>query len=451
MSTTSELLDLARRALQGAKPGEAVEAFAAWGRETEVKVYGGEVEALTSAESRGVGVRVIADGRLGYAYAADPDPGELAEIVEQARTNASLASPDDGNVLPQPEPIEPLDGILRRELIDATTEQKVALAIELERVCKAADPRVKGVETAQFGDGVGRVAIASTAGVEAASERGDCWAVAFALASEGDETQTGFGLALGRRLEDLGIEAAGREAAERATRLLGARKPATERMPVLLDPMAAASLLGVIAAGLTAESVLKGRSLFADKVGEQVASEVFRLVDDGRALEGPGAEAFDAEGVPTRRTPLIDGGVLRGYLHNAYTAARMGTSSTGNARRAGFKSTPDVGTTNLILEPGTETPEQLYARAGRALLVQDLIGVHSGANPISGDFSVGASGILIEDGLFADPVREVTIASTILDILRGIVAVGSDIRFLPFGGAIGTPTILIGEMTVAGT
>jgi PmbA protein len=452
MSDTADLLELARRAVDAARKGESVEAYASWGRETEVKVYAGEVEALVSAESRGVGVRVISEGKLGYAYAADPDPGELADVVEQARTNAALATADEGNVLPQPQPIEPLAGILLPDLLEATPEQKVELAFAIERACREADPRVKGVESAQYGEGLGRVAVVSTTGVEASAERGDCWAAAVALASDGGaETQTGFGLQIARRPADLAVEAAGREAAERGVRLLGARKPPTGRMPVLLDPFAAASFLGVVTAGLSAESVLKGRSLFAGRIGESVASEHVRLVDDGRELAGPGAEPFDGEGVPTRRTPLIEDGILRGYLHNTYTAARMNAVSTGNASRAGFKSTPGVSTTNLILSPGKETPEKLAAGAGRALLVQDLIGVHSGANPISGDFSVGVNGMILDGGVPAEPIREATIASTILEILSNVIAVGNDLRFLPFGGSIGTPTILIGEMTVAGT
>jgi len=452
VSDTSDLLALARRAVEAARNGEAVEAYAAWTRETEVKVYSGEVETLVSAESQGVGVRVIAAGRLGYAYAADPDPDELAAVVEQARTNAALSAPDEGNVLPEPQPFEPLPGILLPDLLEATPEQKVALALAIERACRNADAKVKGVESAQYGEALGRVALASTTGVEASTERGDCWAAAVALASDGGaETQTGFGLQIARRPADLDVDGAGREAAERGVRLLGATKPPTGRMPIMLDPFAAASFLGVVTAGLSAESVLKGRSLFAGRVGEPVASKHVRLIDDGRELAGPGAQPFDGEGVPTRRTPLIEDGKLRGYLHNTFTATRMNASSTGNASRSGFKTTPGVSSTNLILSPGTESPQALAAKVGRTLLVQDLIGVHSGANPISGDFSVGVNGLILEDGAPAEPVREATIASTILDILRDVIAVGNDLRFLPFGGSIGTPTILIGEMTVAGT
>ncbi|HEX9697152.1 MAG TPA: TldD/PmbA family protein [Actinomycetota bacterium] len=444
----SDLDALCRAALDAAAGDEHLEAYAEWGRKTDVKVYDGRVESLTSAEARGLGVRIIDGGRVGYAYAADPDPDEVRAVVEQARANAVLGSADDGNVLPEPEPIEPLDGIYLPQIAATSTDAKVALALELERLTRAADPRVTGVEEAQYGDSISRVAIRSTRGVAAEVERGDCWAVVSALANQGDETQTGFSFELARAPEHLNLARCGTEAATRASRMLGARKPATEKMPVLLDPYAAASFLGVLAAGLTAEAVLKGRSLFAGKEGAAVAAGVFTLVDDGRELKGPGASPFDDEGVPTRRTPLIEAGVLRGFLHNTYTARRMGGHSTGNAGRAGFKSTPGVGPSNLFVAPGSLDQAGLLGKAGRALLVQDLIGVHSGANPISGDFSVGVTGLVHDGGADPMPIREAAIAGTILQILGAITDVGSDLRFF---GSTGSPTLLIGEMTVAGS
>lgn len=447
----SDLGDLARKAVSEALGGEAIEAFALWGRETQIKALNGEVESLSSAETRGLGVRVINDGRLGYAWVADPEPSDIVEVVEWARTNSGLTTPDEGNVLPEPHPVEPLDGLLQPELESAPIEHKVKMALDVERLARTADARITGVELAEYAEGFARVAIASSTGVDAEYERGDCWTVCTTLASEGDETQTGFSFAIGRRPSDLDLERVAHEAAVRATRLLGATKPKTERMPVLLDPNAAASFIGVLASALTAEAVLKGRSLFAGRIDDSVAAEVLNLIDDGRMLEGPAAGPFDDEGVPTRRKAIIENGVLRGFLHNAYTAKRMGGVSTGNAHRGGFKSTPGVAPTNLFLQPGKETPEELMKRAGRALYVQDLIGVHSGANPISGDFSVGVSGLIVEGGAFGQGVREVAVASTVTEILTSIVALGNDLRFFPFGGAIGAPTVLVGEMTVAGT
>jgi PmbA protein len=218
---------------------------------------------------------------------------------------------------------------------------------------------------------------------------------------------------------------------------------------VVFDRMVAPSLLGVLLAGLSAEEVQKRRSLFADRLGQQVGAAGVQLVDDGRLVAGPGAAPFDGEGVPTRRTVLIDGGVLQCFLHNTATAARDGTAgSTGNARRGSFKSTPGVSAHNLFLEPGELDQAGLLARAGEGLLVQDVSGVHSGANPITGDFSVGVSGLWFRDGELAEPVREATVAAHLLDILKGIEAVGSDLRFTT--GSIGGSSLLIGQMTVAG-
>jgi PmbA protein len=289
----------------------------------------------------------------------------------------------------------------------------------------------------------------STAGLASEYRRTDCWCVASAIAERDGDTQTGFSFRVAREPDELDHEAVGREAAERGARLLGAVKPATERLPVVLDPWAAAAFLGVLASGLSAEEVQKGRSLLAGLVGERVASEAVTLVDDGRLPEGPASAPLDDEGVPTSRTPLIDRGVLRGFLHNTVTARRDGSGarSTGNASRPSYRGVPGVSTTNLLVEPGPEPPEALLASAGRGVYVQEVKGVHSGANPISGEFSVGAAGLRVEGGALGEPLREMTIASTLPEVLRSVVAVGSDVRFL-FG--VGTPTILVGEMTVAG-
>jgi PmbA protein len=275
--------------------------------------------------------------------------------------------------------------------------------------------------------------------------------VVVALAERDGETQTGFSFRVGRELDELEWEEAAGEAAERGARLLGARKPATERVPVVLDPWAAASFLGVLAGILSAEEVQKGRSLLAGLSGQEVASGVLTLVDDGRFEGGPAAAPFDDEGVPTGRTPVIEAGVLKGFLHNTQTARRGGTTSTGNASRGGYRGVPGVAPTNLLVEPGPKDPDALLRDAGRAVYVQDVSGVHSGANPVSGEFSVGATGLRVEGGALGEPLREMTIASTLPEVLRRIEAVGSDLRFFPGGGAIGTPTIAVGEMTVAGT
>ena len=207
------------------------------------------------------------------------------------------------------------------------------------------------------------------------------------------------------------------------------------------------SVLGVLSGALSAESVQKGRSLFADRLGEEVASEAVTLVDDGRFLEGPAAAPFDDEGVPTERTSLIERGRLAAFLHNTYTARRGRTVSTGNGGRGSYRTPPDVSPTNLYLAPGSAGPHELLKAAEGGVYIQDVSGVHSGANPISGEFSVGATGLRIKGGELGEPLREMTMATTLFEVLKAVRAVGSDLRFF---GALGSPTVLVGELTVAG-
>jgi PmbA protein len=220
-------------------------------------------------------------------------------------------------------------------------------------------------------------------------------------------------------------------------------------VPVVLDQFAAMSFLGVLAGALSAEAVLKGRSLFAPMVGQQVGSELFTLVDDGTITTGPAACPFDDEGVPSGRTELFTRGTLNGFLHDTYTARRTGDGrvSTGNAKRAGYKSAPGVGTSNFFLDAGDLSFDELLAHAEGGVLIQEVSGVHSGANPISGEFSVGATGLRIGGGALGEPLREMTIASTLPGMLSGITGVGNDLRFF---SSVGTPSVLIGEMTLAG-
>ncbi|HEY6678839.1 MAG TPA: TldD/PmbA family protein [Actinomycetota bacterium] len=443
----ADLGELAGAAVEAARDREAVEAYAEEARRTEVTAYKAEVEGLTFAESRGVGVRLIAADRLGYAYAADPSIDEVREAVARARENAELATEDEFNVLPPAMPIESIPALFRQDQAAIATERKVSVALDLEHLAVSVDPRVAKVDQAGYGDAVSRVAIASTAGVTAEYGRTDCWAVVSALAEQDGETQSGWSFRVARELGELDWGSVAEEAVERSARLLGAIKPASGRVPVVLDPFAGSSFLGILAGALSAESVQKQRSLFAGLLGEEVGSSLMTLVDDGRTLDGPAAAPFDDEGVPTGRTELIAHGRLMAFLHNAYTARRGGTDSTGNASRGGYRTPPGVGTTNFFVQPGATPVSDILLRAQGGVLIQDVSGVHSGANPISGEFSVGATGLRIVDGELGEPLREMTVASTVPEMLTGIAAVGDDLRFFT---AVGVPTILIGEMTVAG-
>ena len=268
------------------------------------------------------------------------------------------------------------------------------------------------------------------------------------LADDGDETQTGFGFSVGRSPDEFDLQRAAREAAERATQLLGATKPASRRLTVVLSPFVTAQLLGVISSTLNGESVIKGRSLFKDRLGELVANPLVTLVDDPTNPQAYTATDIDGEGLAARRNVLIEGGVLQQFVQSSYSARRSGTVSTGNAVRGGFKGTPGVGCLALQLQPGTQTQEELISGISDGVLVQAVSGLHSGVNTISGDFSTGASGLLIENGQLGAPVREFTIASTLQKMLQDVVAIGGDVDWLPMRAA--GLSIVVADMTMSG-
>jgi PmbA protein len=447
------LLELAEEVIEGARPGEDIEAYVTHARTFEVRAYTGAVESLKSAEPRGAGVRVVRDGRVGFAYTTDLSDGGLDTVVDAARGNAAHAGRDEAAGLASRWDSEPapVAGLFDPGLSSVSPDAKVSFVLELEAAARARDARVRAVEDAVYADAESEVAIATTTGVSGGFRRTDAWAYAVVILGEGDDTEVGFDFGLARGIGALDAQSIAASAAERGLRVLGASKIPSARMPVVFDPYVAGQFLGVLGDALTAEAVHKGRSLFAGRVGEEVAARGLTLVDDGRLQDAPGAAPWDDEGVPTGRTEVIADGLLRSFLYDTKSARREGRPSTGNATRAGFKSVPRAAPSNLALEATGETVDDILRRAGEALVVQDFHGVHSGANAVSGDFSVGATGVLLENGAPGRPVKEVTIAAPMLEILRGIVAVGPDRRWLPFGGSFGGATTLVEEMTVAGS
>jgi PmbA protein len=444
-----ELLTIGDRVVAMALPGEQVEAVVVHGRDTEIRVYEGDIESLSSAESQGVGIRVVIDGRQGFAYAGTFDDTVLAETLADARDNAAFGTFDEHQGLAEPDGVAiPELDLYRDELEGFATDRKVDLAMELERAVRASDPRISGIEQAEYFDSVFSGAIASTTGIRNAGRESVCYLSAYAMAEQDGETQTGFGFSVGREPGALDLELCAQDAGRRATRLLGAKKPPSERLTIVLDPWVTAQLLGIIGFTLSGESVLKGRSFFADRLGEDVASPVLTLVDDPTDLRAFTATDTDGEGLATRRNVLIEDGRLNQFVHNAYTARRAGTASTGSALRNSFKSTPGCGTQAVSLVPGTKSQAELLTDVGDGLLVQDVSGLHSGVNPVSGDFSTGAEGLRIRGGALAEPVREFTIASTLQKMLLDVEAVGGDVEWLPMSAA--GVSLVIRDVTVSG-
>ncbi|MEO8267786.1 MAG: TldD/PmbA family protein [Ilumatobacteraceae bacterium] len=449
MSSVDQLQDIADRVVAMAQPGEHIEAFVSRDAETDIRIYEGEVEHFVAAQTEGVGIRVIREGRTGFAYAGVLDEAAVAEVLAEARDNVQFGTPDEWAGLAELDGVDVIEQELWSDaLAEYSTDGKIALAKELERLTLAVDPRIR-VDDANYADVASESAVATTTGIRRTGRENGCYVVVSTLADDGDETQTGFGFSVGRSPVEFDLAKAAREASDRATRLLGATKPSTKRTTVVLDPYVTASFLGIISSTLNGESVAKGRSLFKDRMGESVANSIVTLVDDPTNSKAYTATDLDGEGLAARRNVLIDAGVLKQFVHSSYSARRVGTKSTGNAIRGGFKGTPGVGCLALQLLPGGRDQDALIADVEDGVLIQSVSGLHSGVNAISGDFSAGASGLSITNGQVGGPIREFTIASTLQRMLLDVVEVGNDVDWLPMRAA--GVSLVIRDVTMSGS
>ena len=445
----SDLLDLADRIVARAEPGEQIEAYVARGSSTEVRVYGGEVEHFVSAASEGVGIRIIKDGRTGFAHAGTLEAQSIDEVLAEARENVAFGTPDEWAGLAEPDGVEPQpQSLWSEELARFATTDKVELALELERLTLGRDQRIR-VDDANYVDGGGEAAIVTSTGVRRHGRSNACHISVSTLADAGDETQTGFGFSIGSHPGEFDLDRAASEAVDRATRLLGASKPRSGRTAALFDPFVTAQLLGVIGSTLNGEAVVKGRSIFADRLGDEIAAGGITLVDDPTDPRAYTATDTDGEGLAARRNVLIQSGRLERFVHSSYSGRRAGVPSTGNGVRGGYAGSPGAGCLALQLEPGERSREELISSVDEGVLILSVSGLHSGVNTISGDVSVGASGIMIRNGVLAEPVREFTIATTVQRLLSEVVGVGSDLEWLPMRAA--GVSLLVDGVTISGT
>lgn len=444
-----DLFDLADRLIARAAPGEQLEVVLGRGSSTTVKVYGGEIESLTSADSSGAGIRVITGGRVGFAHCGTLDPHVLDEVLAEARDNAEFGEVDEFNGLAEPDGVAVVaNDAWSDRVLEFPVDDKIAMALDLERRVLGADERIVSSRSTTYGDGWGQSVIVSTTGIRGADRSSSCAVSTQPLATQGDETQIGFGYQVGRDPSALDVAAASAEAVERATRLLGAVKPPSARMTILLEPRLALTLLGIVAGMMSGDSVLRGRSPFADRLGESVASPLLTLTDDPTRSESIACTELDGEGLACRPNPLIVGGVLDRFLYDSYSGRRSGQGSTGSAVRS-TRGLPSVGVQLLVMEPGTRSFADLIASIDMGLYVNSFSGLHSGVNPVSGDFSVGADGLMIRNGAIAEPVRELTVASTLQRLLGDISEVGGDFEWERSGD--GGCSLVIEDVSISGS
>ncbi|MGB9885864.1 MAG: TldD/PmbA family protein [Moorellales bacterium] len=424
----------------------AAEAYFSEEEETAIEVRDQKVEDLKIAREQGVGLRVLVGRRPGFAYTTDFSPESLSRLVEEALANANGADEDPHYSLPGPAVYAQDLDLYDPRLEEVPPEQKLELVLRLEQAGRDLDPRVRLTESASYEESRYRVVLANSNHLLAAYRGAHCGLSAVFVAVQNGDQETGFAFQYRTKYAELDPEAVGRQAASRAVAMLGAGPISSRRIPVVMDPYVAINFLGLLIPSFSAEAVQKGRSLLADKRGQKLAGETVTVVDDGLLRGGLASAPFDGEGVPCRRKLLLREGVVETFLHNCYTASRAGEESTGNAARGSFRSTPGVGTTNCYLQPGDQDPEALIKSVGHGLYLTEVLGMHT-ANPVSGDFSVGAAGRLIQNGELSAPVRGITVAGNVLEWLAAIEACGRDLTFL---GSTGAPTVLVGRLTVSG-
>lgn len=452
-------LDISLNELESCGASQA-EALLVRDRGLSIRVFDGRLEEFVYSDERGLGLRAFLEARPGRAYTSDISPGSIADTAGHAVANAKVSPEDPNRALPDESLIgaemrkgiylgEDLE-IMSSDLTPTPPADKIELAFELERKAREYDPRVTGVETAVYTESTAEVLLVSNTGLRAGYRYSICYGYLMAIAREGDDSQTGFGYTAGHSFSSLDPGQAAVDAASRAVGMLGAKPVESARVPVLLDNLTAAELIASFTLAMSGEAVTRGRSFLAGRLGKLVASPGIDIIDDGLIAGGFGSAPFDGEGVATTKKYLIRDGLLSTFMHNCYTAACLGSRTTGNAGRASYSSRVGVSPTNIHMPAGAVAPDELRSGMGSGLEVIELQGSHVGLNPVTGEVSVGAKGYWVKNGRRDHAVREVTIAGTMDEILSGVAGVGSDLRFSPLYGSVGTPSVLFKELAVSG-
>jgi len=446
----NHLADLARDIVRQALNGGATDAECtiSEGEEFSSNVRMREVENIKEAGSRGAGLRILIGKRTGSSYTSDLSRDGVDRMVKSAIELADLTTEDPHAGLPDPDEFGSVTGDLQLYspgVAALDTGTKIETARRAECAALDFDPRISNSDGSSFDNYVGRHVFANSREFIGEYRSSYCSLSTSPVAKDGESMERDYWYTMSRSFDGLEApEHVGKTAAARALRRLNATKVDTQKVPVIFEPRTARSLLDHIYEAVHGMSIYRYESFLAGRIGERVASESVSVVDDGTMPGLFGTSPFDDEGVPSRRTVVIERGVLKSYLLNTYAARKLGLKTTGNASR-GLTGNAGIGHGNLYFEGGVQSPERIVAGVRNGFYVTELMGF--GVNIVTGDYSRGAAGLWIRDGEVAFAVSEVTIAGNLIEMLQTIEAVGSD---LEFRGSVAAPTIKIGEMTVGG-
>jgi PmbA protein len=439
--------DIVRRAMKGG--ATAAECVAREGDEFSTLVRLGQVETLKESGSRSIGVRIFFGQRSASTYSSDFSRSGLDRMLNSALELAKITSEDPFGGIPPADQLGHIHGDLdlyHQDVYSLPGADRIDYARRTEKAALDFDPRIKNSEGGSFDAATGHKVLANSHGFVGEFSRSYCSVAAVPIAQTDEGAmQRDYWFSVARTLKKLDSpEKVGRIAAERTLRRLGARKAKTAKVPVVFDPMVSTSILEHIFEGINGDSVYRGASFLAGKLGQKIAGDNVTIIDDGTIPGGFGTSPFDGEGIPTRRTVVIENGVLKSYLLNTYTAKKLGLQTTGNASR-GLAGTPGIGPGNYFLQPGRKSRQDLIANIKEGLYVTEFLG--QGVNLVTGDYSRGASGLWISNGELTYPVEEITVAGNLKDLFFNISEIASD---LEFRGAVAAPTIRIDGLIVGG-
>jgi PmbA protein len=424
---------------------DAAEVFLETNRNLSINVLKSEIETIEEASSQGVGFRIFVDGKMGFSHCNDLNTRALEDTIARAIAFAKLSSPDENNVLTDDKGITAIADIYDPGILAESMDKKIKMALDLEKLAMK-DPRITKSAGSGYGEGESEVFIANSNGIVKSYKSSGCSVGVSVVAEKGDQKNTGGEYCSRVFFSDLvPLEEVAAVASKKAIELLDPVMIKTQKAAIIFDPDVARSLLGGIINAINGERVLQGASFLKDYLNKQFASPLLTMTDDGTRQRSLGSAPFDGEGVPTIKNTLVENGVLKSFIYNTKAAKRAGVKSTGNASRGGFSSLPGIGTHNVYVSTGKHTRNEIIAATKKGLLLLEVTGY--GIDSVSGNFSGGASGLWIENGEIAHPVKGVTIAGRALDILNTIDMMGNDIDMNRTNAA---PTFRVTEMQIGG-
>ena len=430
----------------------AMELYFSQGKSLNIKVFQEEIDNYSLSQTQGVGFRGEYQGKMGYAYSEILDHDSVQLLVKQAQGNASLIESEDEITIYAGDDSYPEVDAFNSDFGALPVEDKIRLAKELETAAFAADKRVTNVNYAMFAEGEDGVHMVNSKGMDVSFQRNSGACFVMVVVKDGDKVKTGSAYSIGNRNECFDAKALAEEAVEEAVGMLEADTIESRAYPVILRNDVAGDLLKTFAGVFSADNVQKGLSRLDGQLHAPIASESVTVMDDPLLPDGASSAPFDGEGVATYTKAVVEKGVLRTFLHNQKTAKKDGVKSTGNAYKSSFKAPVAVAPSNFFILPGSQAFEVLMAQMGTGLVITDLQGLHSGANPVSGDFSLAAQGYMVVDGKRVQSVDQITVAGNFFDVMKDVLAVGSDLKFGMggYGGNVGSPSLYVKSLAVAG-